>query len=162
MANSTDEYTVERQGHGDGYYINQETGAERRGVDDKSLKECEEEMGLEEGEYWRGCPKTLQTTLDVDNVLDRMHRPGPGGMSQLPEGITVDGSDDAGNYLCDFIYYSSLSHFWKKNGEDGKRPVVFLHVPPESDEEVLQKGREVTKALITAVVASELRVEMGM
>jgi len=124
-------------------------------VDGKTLRECEREMGLEEGEYWRECPKVLQTTLDVDDVLERMRRPGPDGMSQLPEGATVKGSDDAGNYLCDFIYYSSLSHFWRKGCDgDGERPVVFLHVPPESDEEVLWRGREVTKALIKAIVAS--------
>lgn len=155
MAATTDEYTVERQGHRDGYYVYEGKRVEVRDVDGKTLSECEEEMGLEEGEYWRECPKVLQTTLDVDDVLERMHQPGPDGMSRLPDGVAVEASDDAGNYLCDFIYYSSLSHFWRKNdGEHGERPVVFLHVPPESDEEVLQKGREVTKALIRAVVAS--------
>lgn len=157
MAETADEYRVERQGHRDGYYIRKETGEETKDVDDKTLRECEEEMGLEKGEYWRGCPEVLQTTLDVDDILERMHRPGPDGVSQLPERITVEASDDAGSYLCDFIYYSSLSHFWRKNvGGDGERPVVFLHVPPESDEEVLQRGREVAKALIRAIVASKM------
>jgi len=156
MARTAGAYMVERQGHRDGYHTTGETGVEGRGVDGKSLRECEKEMGLEEGEYWMGCPKVLPTTLDVDDVLERMHRPGTDGMSQLPEGVTAEASGDAGNYLCDFIYYSSLSHFWRKNGGDnGKRPVVFLHVPPQSDEGVLQKGREVTKALIRAIVASE-------
>lgn len=156
MARTANEYTVERQGHRDGYYINRGTGDETRDVDGKTLRECEEEMGSAEGEYWRECPELLQTTLDVDDILERMHQPGPSNAPQLPGGITVEVSDDAGNYLCDFIYYSSLSHFWRKNGgDDGKRPVVFLHVPPESDEEVLERGREVTKALIGAIVASE-------
>lgn len=158
MAVTADEYTVEQLGHRDGYHVSRTTGLETRDVDDKTLKECEEELGLAEGEYWCECPEILQTTLDVGDILERMYRPGPGDISQLPEGITVKGSDDAGNYLCDFIYYSSLSHFWKKNGESGKRPVVFLHVPPESDEGVLQKGREVTMALIRAIVASERRI----
>jgi pyrrolidone-carboxylate peptidase len=149
MAETTGEYTAERQGHRNGYY-NQNTG-----IDDKTLRDCEEEMGLGEGEYWRGCPEVLRTTLDVDGVLERMHQQGSGDMSQLPEGVTVKASDDAGNYLCDFIYYSSLSHFWRKNDDhNGDRPVVFLHVPPESDEEALQKGREVTEALIRAMVES--------
>ena len=156
MAVIAGEYKVERQGHRDGYHLHRTTGEEMRDVDGKTLKECEREMGLEEGEYWRECPKVLQTTLDVDDVLERMRQPGPDGVLQLPEGVKVEASDDAGNYLCDFIYYSSLSHFWRKNsGEDGERPVVFLHVPPESDEQVLSRGREVTKALIRAIVASE-------
>jgi len=155
MAVTTGEYTVERQGHRDGYYIRRETGNETEDVDRKTLRECEEEMGLAEGEYWRECPEILQTTLDVDDILERMHQPGPNNTSRLPEGITVEASDDAGNFLCDFIYYSSLAHFWRNGGEGGKRPVVFLHVPPESDEETLQRGREVTKALIGAIVASE-------
>lgn len=155
MAVTADEYTVERLGHRDGYHLSKNTGLEARDVDDKTLRECEEELGLAEGEYWSECPEILQTTLDVVDILERMHRPEPGDAPQLPEGITVKGSDDAGNYLCDFIYFSSLSHFWKKNGDSGKRPVVFLHVPPESDKDVLQKGREVTMALIRAIVASE-------
>jgi pyroglutamyl-peptidase len=152
MAGTTGEYEVERQGHRDGYHFHRKTGEERRDVDGKTLRECEREMGLKEGEYWRECPKVLRTTLDVDDVLKRMRQLGPNGKSRLPEGATVKDSDDAGNYLCDFIYYSSLSHFWRKG--DGKRPVVFLHVPPESDEEVLSRGREVTKGLIRAIVAS--------
>lgn len=138
---------VEQQGHRDGYCLED--------VDGKVLRECEEEMRLVEGDYWKDCPEILQTTLNVDNILERIHQPEAGDAAQLLEGISVEASNNAGYYLCDFIYYSSLSHFWRKNGENGKRPVVFLHVPPESDEAVLEKGREVTKALIRAIVASE-------
>jgi len=156
MANTTGEYAVERQGHRDGYYINKWTGLEWKDVDDKTLKEYEEQMGLKEAEYWRECPEVLQTTLDVDDILERMHRPRPDGTRELPEGVTVKASNDTGNYLCDFIYYSSLAYFWKKaGGGNGERPVVFLHVPPESDEEVLQKGREVTEALVRSIVAGK-------
>ena len=102
-------------------------------VDDKTLRECEEEFELAEGDYWGQCPEILQTTLDVGDILDKVHQSRPDGASQLPEGITGTASDDAGNYLCDFIHYSSLSHFRKENGESGKRPVVFLCMPPESN-----------------------------
>ena len=156
MAVAKNKYIIERQGHRDGYDLNLETGKRILDVDDKTLRECEEEMGLAEGEYWRGCPEVLRTTLDVDDILERMHHPGPNETSQLPEGITVKTSDDAGNYLCDFIYYSSLSHFWR--GDSGKRSVIFLHVPPESEEEVLEKGRKVTEVLIRAIVASEKNI----
>lgn len=155
MANNANEYRVERQGHRDGYDISPKKGTPTLDVDGRTLRECEEEMGLGEGECWRGCPKTVQTTLDVNDILEGMYRSRKGEKG-LPEGIDVMASDNAGFYLCDFIYYSSLSHFWRKNGEEGERPVVFLHVPPESDEEVLEKGREVTLALIKAMVMSEV------
>lgn len=158
MANNANEYRVEKQGHRDGYDVSPKKGTPTLDVDGRTLRECEEEMGLGEGEYWRGCLETIQSTLDVDDIVERMHlrnRKGAGGEKRLPEGIAVKASDNAGFYLCDFIYYSSLAHFWKNNGEEGERKVVFLHVPPESDDEVLEKGREVTLALIRAMVMSE-------
>lgn len=60
-------------------------------------------------------------------------------------------SEDAGRYLCDFIYYSSLAYLTKK---DEDRQVVFLHVPVESDEVAIQTGTEVTIGLIRAIVES--------
>lgn len=61
----------------------------------------------------------------------------PGGQECIPTRFNVEGicetlsrrqcdvifetSHDAGRYLCDFIYYTSLHH--------GKCPVVFVHVP---------------------------------
>jgi pyrrolidone-carboxylate peptidase len=53
--------------------------------------------------------------------------------------------------LCDFIYYSSLSHLLKKGEE---KRVVFLHVPVEADEAALKTGVEVTIELIRALVQS--------
>lgn len=60
-------------------------------------------------------------------------------------------SEDAGRYLCDFIYFSSLAHLTKK-GED--RRVVFLHVPVEATEAAIKTGVEVTIELIRAMVRS--------
>jgi len=60
-------------------------------------------------------------------------------------------SEDAGRYLCDFIYYSSLAHLTKKREE---RRVVFLHVPVDSDEAATKTGVEVTLELIRAMVQS--------
>jgi pyrrolidone-carboxylate peptidase len=60
-------------------------------------------------------------------------------------------SEDAGRYLCDFIYYSSLAHLTKKKEE---RRVVFLHVPVESDESAIKTGVDVTIELIRAIVRS--------
>ena len=62
-------------------------------------------------------------------------------------------SNDAGHYLCDFIYYASLAHFYKAGGE---RPVMFLHVPGEAEEEDIERGREVAIALIRGMVGTWL------
>jgi len=61
-------------------------------------------------------------------------------------------SEDAGRYLCDFIYFSSLAHLTKKNEE---RRVVFLHVPVDSTEEAIKTGVAVTVELIRTLVQSE-------
>jgi pyroglutamyl-peptidase len=62
-------------------------------------------------------------------------------------------SDDAGRYLCDFIYYSSLAHRWKQGKE---RRVTFLHVPADASERAVETGRELAAGLIRALVESEV------
>lgn len=62
-------------------------------------------------------------------------------------------SPDAGNFMCGFIYYNSLAHYYSISEDE--RPVVFLHVPDLSDsEEKLQEGWRVTVTLIKALVES--------
>jgi pyroglutamyl-peptidase len=65
--------------------------------------------------------------------------------------IDVRPSEDAGRYLCDFIYYSSLAHLWKAGSE---RRVVFFHVPVESDDAAIARGRDVLIELVKALVQS--------
>lgn len=66
-------------------------------------------------------------------------------------------SDDAGRYLCDYIYYASLAHFHATRKRempwDERTHVVFLHVPPVTHGSV-EDGREVAVALIRALVDS--------
>jgi pyrrolidone-carboxylate peptidase len=69
----------------------------------------------------------------------------------LGKDVDVRPSEDAGRYLCDFIYYSSLVELWKR---DEERRVVFLHVPIECDEPAIARGREVLIELIRALVQS--------
>lgn len=63
-------------------------------------------------------------------------------------------SEDAGRYLCDFIYYSSLTTLLKANE---KRRVVFLHVPADASDQAITTGRELAVQLIRSLVESELR-----
>lgn len=62
-------------------------------------------------------------------------------------------SDDPGRYLCDFIYYTSMVEYWRRDHE-GRRPVMFLHVPAGNTEEDLERGRKVVMGLIEALVWS--------
>jgi pyrrolidone-carboxylate peptidase len=64
-------------------------------------------------------------------------------------GADVRLSEDAGRYLCEFIFYTSLAHAFKQ-GQD--RNVVFLHVPGSYNDQAIQTGREVTIALIKALI----------
>ncbi|CDM36211.1 hypothetical protein DTO013E5_8964 [Penicillium roqueforti] len=59
-------------------------------------------------------------------------------------------SNDAGHYLCDFIFYTSMS-LAQLQGQD--RNVLFLHVPGASEDANIEQGRVVALALIKAMVA---------
>ena len=78
-------------------------------------------------------------------------------LSWLPRPAQKDAnlriSEDAGRYLCDFIYFSSLAHLWKAHRP---RKVLFLHVPSEQSAEAIRSGTELTLQLIRSVVDSEL------
>lgn len=63
--------------------------------------------------------------------------------------IDIRLSNDSGGYLCEFIYYASLAHALR-SGRD--RGVVFLHVPGWTDEQSVEKGRDVAVALVKALV----------
>lgn len=62
-------------------------------------------------------------------------------------------SDDAGHFLCDFIYYTGMLEYWKRDKE-GERPVMFLHVPAEAGREDIERGAKVAEGLIRALVES--------
>ncbi len=81
---------------------------------------------------------------------------GDAAIEQLPD---VRVSSDAGNFLCGFIYFNSLAHYYALNGEQGERPVVFMHVPDLSASEArLHEGLEVAVALVKALVESRRKL----
>lgn len=130
MATSRRFYSVERRGHRDGYQM--------RDVNDELLEEAKGDAN-----EWDGLPAELLSDVDVDDAWPRWR-------AALPD-VDIRISEDAGRYLCDYIYYSSLAHLFK--GGEAKR-VVFLHVPVESDEVAVKTGVEVTLELIRAIVQS--------
>ncbi len=60
-----------------------------------------------------GGPDIISSKFDIDKVC--------GKLNKKQNSVTVQISDDAGRYLCDYIYYTSL--------HADKSPVVFVHVP---------------------------------
>jgi pyroglutamyl-peptidase len=95
--------------------------------------------------FWGKRPDRLDSSLDIENIVARW-------ATNAPKGVDVRLSDDVGNYVCGFVYYTSLEHLDKK---DRERPVLFLHVPPLDRLEEIRKGRETVLALIRAVVESQ-------
>ncbi|KAI1190503.1 hypothetical protein F5B17DRAFT_446941 [Nemania serpens] len=130
-------YSLERRGHRDGY------GA--KDVDGKLLED--EERHAKQGDQWiwHGVPQELLTDFDIDDVYRRW-------LDRSPKSLNLRVSEDAGHYLCDFIYFSSLAHLWKQ-----RRPkkVVFFHVPLHSDPASLERGVELVLTLIRSIVESE-------
>jgi pyroglutamyl-peptidase len=91
---------------------------------------------------WGKSPARLDSLLDFDAVI-------AGWKARAGKGVDVRVSDDVGNYVCGFAYYLSLAQAIHTEGE---RRVVFLHVPPLKGEREIEKGVEVTIALIKAIV----------
>jgi pyroglutamyl-peptidase len=97
-------------------------------------------------------PQFLKPTFDVEDVYKRWK-------SHLSDSrIDIRPSSDPGNFLCGFIYYMSMSWFWRKQAEE--RPVMFLHVPLLVGDEQVEEGKGVAIGLIKALVES--RAELGV
>ena len=147
MASGRQYYTAELYAHRDGYTKNKDLDGRTLPLDDGLI-------------HFGDCPAMMTTSLDYDEVLSNWKRK----LLELPESSlarTADcrPSEDAGHYLCDYIYYNSLAWFGRQSGrlDGGKltdRPVIFLHVPAESDPEALEKGTQVALALIEAMADS--------
>ncbi|WQF78108.1 Putative peptidase C15, pyroglutamyl peptidase I [Colletotrichum destructivum] len=132
-------YSVERRGHRDGYSFPD--------VDGNRLGDEERRREEGDGWVWHGMPPEIETGLDLEEVLVRWR-------GHSPEGSDLRISEDAGHYLCDFIYFSSLSLLWKAQKH---RRVTFLHVPSDASEESVARGTELTLQLIRSIAESELR-----
>ncbi|KAL9117080.1 MAG: hypothetical protein Q9187_006388 [Circinaria calcarea] len=133
MASGRKFFTLESRAHRDGYA--------GRDVDGKTMEGDE----LWQGGAYQGAPEVLETGFPVGEVLKKVKA------RLLEEDIRQ--SDDAGHYLCDFIYYTGLVEYWRRDPK-GERPVMFLHVPGEAEGEDLLKGRTVALELIRTLVES--------
>lgn len=130
-------YQLERRGHRDGYRM--------ADVDGKILEDTRKPRhGFDW--IWNGVPAELETALNLDDVLRRWK-------DNTPDDMDLRISEDAGHYLCDFIYFSSLAQMYKA---DERRRVVFLHVPSDASDKAVNQGRELVVQLIRSIVESEV------
>lgn len=90
-------------------------------------------------------PEILHPSFDTEDVWRRW-KAGLMGEDVRPSG-------DPGRYLCDFVYYTSMVEYWRHERE-GRRPVMFLHVPAGFGEVEVERGGRVAVGLIEALVGS--------
>lgn len=136
--------------------------------DDYNITDIDGRSGYEDGERrWKelGLPSVLSPgrafALTKEQEDIRKHegpRSGPyppndrfleTWKSNASAGLDLRISHDAGHYLCDFIFFTSLALAMQK-GQD--RNVLFLHVPGASEDSDIERGREITLALIKTMV----------
>jgi pyroglutamyl-peptidase len=107
-------------------------------------------------------PTSLVTSLSIDTAVEVwrdacssiiLPQPGGGGRknnkNRERQMVDMRLSDDVGTYVCGFNYYISLLEMQKR---EGKRDVVFLHVPNLQSEEEVRMGVMVTEELFRALV----------
>jgi pyroglutamyl-peptidase len=168
-------YSIEHRGHRDGYTMPD--------VDGERLLDEERRRRLGDEWIWSGVPDELETAFDVGDILDRWrkHSPvrflaltpyplapllplrAPAGSWAQETRLTLPAcqpdsdlriSEDAGRYLCDFIYFSSLAYLYKRNEQ---RRALFLHVPSAATDAAVAKGKELTIQLIRSLAESEIK-----
>jgi pyrrolidone-carboxylate peptidase len=182
MAAGRRHYALETLAHRDGYTIKDIDGVD--GVDVGSRCWSAE-----------GCPSVLDVGWDRSDVLWRWRQElhhdcdeedddGASAAMRRKEPIPdVRLSNDAGRFLCDFVFYQSLSWRWKevhrpallpppppsasldsspvdsdcskrKSSSSREGKVAFLHVPGDIDEAAIDRGVRITEAAIRAIVSS--------
>jgi pyroglutamyl-peptidase len=169
MASGRAYYSVERRGHRDGYYMRDVDG-QLLGDDVRKIREGDDWI-------WAGCPDQLLTNLPFDDMFDQWTESLPVGSAFNTSFILLQSiflqllnqtcviqevdariSEDAGNYLCDFIYYTSMSHLYKQGLE---RKAMFFHVPVDADEAAIDNGVKIAVELIRAMVETDLKGRKG-
>ncbi|KAF2862291.1 peptidase C15, pyroglutamyl peptidase I-like protein [Piedraia hortae CBS 480.64] len=124
-------YAVERFGHANGYVRPDLYGA--------LPTEQDERLG-----------EKLETSFRVQNVIRKWQEETCTAGYNAAECCV---SEDAGRFLCDFTYFTTLAWYGKKNKRftaTFDRPVLFLHVPADNS---VEKGRVFAECLLKASAA---------
>ncbi|GAA93393.1 uncharacterized protein L969DRAFT_52648 [Mixia osmundae IAM 14324] len=91
-------------------------------------------------ERWASLPDDLTTRLDVSGLA-----------KELSDSYKIVKSNDPGHYVCEFIYYASLASSRLAN-PDNSTPVLFVHVPPESEPYSVAEMSHFHQVLIATIV----------
>ncbi|KAI1956839.1 hypothetical protein LOZ58_006060 [Ophidiomyces ophidiicola] len=163
MASTRHYYSAEAAAHRDGYQVTDVDG----------------QVGYEDGELvWKreGLPKVLQpgpAATEISCIASPSTPAAATGLSDskfpisvhpfrpdsklletwrsfAPPEADVRISEDAGRYLCEFIYYASLAYLYK---EGIVRNAIFFHVPGWTDDASVESGRDILIGLIKALVS---------
>ncbi|GES63542.1 peptidase C15, pyroglutamyl peptidase I-like protein [Aspergillus terreus] len=143
-------YSVETQAHRDSYHMSDIKG--RAGYEDG--ERIWRDLGLPPVlRPGRGSTTTQMTSTSPSKQLLNPHPPDDDFLKSwkafAAPGTDVRISHDAGRYLCEFIYYTSMALAFRE-GHD--RNVVFFHVPAGCNDADVQKGRDAAIALIKALI----------
>ncbi|KAK4205250.1 putative peptidase [Triangularia verruculosa] len=141
MAGPRGHYSIERRAHKTGYTMGD--------VDNNLLSDLDASLPAGTAHPWEDLPEELLSGLDMEDVLERWRK-------FCPPYSDLRISEDAGHYLCDFIYYSSLAHLVKSEERGKGKGVVFLHVPSEASPAWVKVGRELCLGLVRGMVESEV------
>jgi len=109
-------------------------------------------------------PPHLSTSISLDHHLLQSVS------ESLPQPVELRVSEDAGQYLCEYIYYGSLARYeatstretrgsevtYGRGDQDttpkcGRRPVLFVHVPPLLHPSDLALGAALLESLIREI-----------
>ncbi|KAF7594217.1 hypothetical protein BBP40_009921 [Aspergillus hancockii] len=153
-------YAVETQAHRDSYHLSDVKG--RVGYEDgeKLWRELNLPPVLRPGRAMghRAALKdtAVQSSVAVHDAPQPYLDPHPPNeeflsawKSFVPLGTDVRLSNDAGRYLCEFIFYTSLAQALRQGQHQN---VVFFHVPGSCQDEDIQKGKDIAVGLIKALV----------
>ncbi|KAL3478080.1 hypothetical protein BJX99DRAFT_114393 [Aspergillus californicus] len=148
-------YSIEMRAHRDAYHMPDNLG--RAGYEDgeRLWKELDLPHVLQAGPS----KPAVEPVVKLDLTSPRTNLvPCPPNNELLktwqtlaPSSADIRISEDAGRYLCEFIFYTSLS-FAYKEGQD--RNIVFFHVPSSCRDQDLETGTRVAVGLIKAIVST--------
>lgn len=153
IASTRRHYSVETQAHRDSYHLSDVKG--RSGYEDgeKIWKELDLPAVLEPGLASETTGEENAKPTDTTTPRVHPHPPDSNFLSAwksfCPPDTDIRLSTDAGRYLCEFIFYTSMAIALR---EQKDRNVVFFHVPALCEDEDIALGREVAMGLIKTLV----------
>ncbi|KAJ8717575.1 hypothetical protein PYW07_005505 [Mythimna separata] len=90
-------------------------------------------------------PDSIATSFDVAAIQNEFNE------YRSEDDLPLEISKEAGLYLCEYIYYTSLSH--------ARSPTLFVHVPPHKEPEKLARGLErIVELCLKQLHLAELRL----